>query len=158
MIHRYSGQITEPDAKPSTFAERLKYILQDESVSSFARRVGLSESLIRKYLRGSEPSLSRADQIARLANVSLQWLANGGGQLSRQASQVDEDALSLADQLVSRALTIHVFQLSPLERTSLVVALYQFLLRNSKANGEFDEQSGQVFVSDKISQMKKNKL
>lgn len=59
------------------------------SVSAFARKVGLSEALIRKYLKGAEPGLARANRIAMGANCSLEWLATGCGYLYRQAEVVD---------------------------------------------------------------------
>lgn len=45
-----------------SFSERLKSLIGEESVSGFARRVDISEALIRKYLKGSEPSFSKATQ------------------------------------------------------------------------------------------------
>ena len=57
---------SEPE---TSFAERLRQLIGSESVSAFSRRVGLSEAMIRKYLNGSEPTLSRANQIARQAKV-----------------------------------------------------------------------------------------
>lgn len=58
-----------------SFATRLQELIGEESISGFARRVEMSEGLIRKYLKGSEPSLSKANQIAMRANCSLEWLA-----------------------------------------------------------------------------------
>ena len=52
--------------------------------------------MIRKYLNGSEPTLSRANQIARQANCSLEWLATGHGFQYRQAEVVDMQALEEA--------------------------------------------------------------
>jgi len=72
-----------------TFADRLKTLIGEESVSGFARRVDISEALIRKYLKGSEPSFTKANQIAIRANCSLEWLATGCGYLYRHAEVVD---------------------------------------------------------------------
>ncbi|GAL18109.1 hypothetical protein JCM19235_6662 [Vibrio maritimus] len=83
-----------------SFAERLKELIGQESVSGFARRVDLSEALIRKYLKGSEPSLAKANQIAMKANCSLEWLATGCGYLYRQAEVVDMPAYQLAHETV----------------------------------------------------------
>ena len=46
------------------FAARLQSLIGEGSVSAFARKVGLSEALIRKYLKGAEPGLGKANQIA----------------------------------------------------------------------------------------------
>ncbi|QTG97973.1 XRE family transcriptional regulator, partial [Vibrio furnissii] len=78
-----------------SFATRLQILIGEESISGFARRVELSEGLIRKYLKGSEPSLTKANQIAMRANCSLEWLATGCGYLYRQAEVVDMDAYAL---------------------------------------------------------------
>jgi len=50
-----------------TFSTRLQELIGEESISGFARRVDLSEGLIRKYLKGSEPSLAKANQIKLIA-------------------------------------------------------------------------------------------
>ncbi len=83
-----------------SFAQRLATLIGEESVSGFARRVDVSEALIRKYLKGSEPSLTKANQIAMRANCSLEWLATGCGYLYRQAEVVDMEAYKLAYQHV----------------------------------------------------------
>ena len=82
------------------FAERLQSLIGEGSISAFARKVGLSEALIRKYLKGAEPGLARANQIAMGANCSLEWLATGCGYLYRQAEVVDREALGAAQQLL----------------------------------------------------------
>nr|WP_293382437.1 helix-turn-helix transcriptional regulator [Natronospirillum sp.] len=46
--------------------------------------MGLSESLVRKYLQGSEPTLSKARQIARNCNVTIDWLAGDQSSASRR--------------------------------------------------------------------------
>lgn len=138
-----------------TFADRLRFLMRELSVSAFARQVSLSESLIRKYLKGSEPSLSRAEQIARLANVNLQWLANGSGEPYRNPEYVNKTLLQLADQLVNQSLSIHVFHLPALDRMALTVAAYQFLQDSSNASGLLDEQGAQLFISHQIRMFRK---
>lgn len=86
------------------FAARLQSLIGEGSVSAFARKVGLSEALIRKYLKGAEPGLGKANQIAMGANCSLEWLATGCGYLYRQAEVVDRDALAAAGALVQEKL------------------------------------------------------
>ena len=61
-------------------AARLKAIIADESVSSFARKCGMAESVLRTYLRdGRMPPLDKALVIAATAGVSVDWLASGHG-------------------------------------------------------------------------------
>lgn len=85
----------------SGFAERLAALIGEGSISAFARKVGLSEALIRKYLKGAEPGLAKANQIAMGANCSLEWLATGCGYLYRQAEVVDREALLAARSLLA---------------------------------------------------------
>ncbi len=96
------------------FAERLQSLIGEMSVSAFARKVGLSEALIRKYLKGAEPGLARANQIAMGANCSLEWPATGCGYLYHQAEVVDREALVT------------------------LLAYYQFLRTHKKADGFLD--------------------
>ncbi len=114
-----------------SFADRLEELIGQESVSGFARRVELSEALIRKYLKGSEPSLAKANQIAMKANCSLEWLATGCGYLYRQAEVVDMDAYQLAYDTVigTRLAKKDIFQ-----HRKLITA-YQYLRATKKSDG-----------------------
>lgn len=82
-----------------SFSERLRQLIGQDSVSSFARRVNLTESLIRKYLSGSEPSLSRALQISLRAPCSLEWLASGMEHSSVTLDTSNSKAINLATQI-----------------------------------------------------------
>ncbi|USD63702.1 helix-turn-helix transcriptional regulator [Vibrio sp. SCSIO 43140] len=117
-----------------SFAERLKELIGQESVSGFARRVDLSEALIRKYLKGSEPSLAKANQIAMKANCSLEWLATGCGYLYRQAEVVDMLAYQLAHETV---LGTTLGQDEILTHRKLITA-YQYLRATKKNDGHLD--------------------
>jgi transcriptional regulator with XRE-family HTH domain len=141
----YLSQAEKSDSG-SSFADRLAILVQDTTVSAFARKVGLSESLLRKYLKGSEPSLSRADQIARMANVSLEWLATGCGYQYRQAEVVDQAALVLASEISDNGMKDTQIELTELERMTLIVSVYQFLRTHKKSDGYLDEHGGQLFA------------
>lgn len=125
-----------------SFANRLQTLIGAESISGFARRVDISEALIRKYLKGSEPSLSKANQIAMRANCSLEWLATGCGYLYRQAEVVDMEACALAHKFVTGQ------ELSPSQRDQLqqVIAGYQYLRAHKKADGYLDETAMAAFL------------
>ncbi len=127
--HLSKEEKSDPSA---TFAARLRILVAESSVSAFARKVGLSESLIRKYLNGTEPSLSRADLIARRVNVSLEWLATGCGYQYRQAEVVDEAALMVANQIAQQLLSADARELDETQGLTLLVSIYQFLRAHKK--------------------------
>ncbi|PSV48412.1 helix-turn-helix domain-containing protein [Photobacterium indicum] len=126
-----------------TFADRLKTLIGEESVSGFARRVDISEALIRKYLKGSEPSFTKANQIAIRANCSLEWLATGCGYLYRHAEVVDQDALIAAYTAVTEQ-TPNDEKVTELVK---VVSGYQFLRKHKKTDGYLDIEAMNTFLS-----------
>ncbi len=126
-----------------SFAARLAELIGEESVSGFARRVGLSEALIRKYLKGSEPSLMKANQIAMRANCSLEFLATGCGYLYRQAEVVDAEALKLSyEEVLNEEITN-----AKLEKLVSTVAGYQYLRTHKRPDGYLDREGMCQFLS-----------
>jgi len=66
----------------SGFVDRLKVAISGESVNSFAKKCNVRESLLRKYLSGiSLPGMGKLVAIARTANVRIDWLATGEGEM-----------------------------------------------------------------------------
>ncbi|MGF3022614.1 XRE family transcriptional regulator [Methylobacterium aquaticum] len=65
----------------STFAERLESLRSPPKQSdlAFSKGLGVSNSLLRKYLRGANPGLDNLVRIARAKNVRVEWLATGEG-------------------------------------------------------------------------------
>ncbi|MEE3879263.1 XRE family transcriptional regulator [Vibrio sp. YYF0003] len=126
-----------------SFAQRLSTLIGEESISGFARRVEVSEALIRKYLKGSEPSLTKANQIAMRANCSLEWLATGCGYLYRRAEVVDLEAYKLAFQHVMNETLPEDEQ----EIHRKLIAGYQYLRSHKKADGFLDESAMATFLS-----------
>lgn len=59
------------------FIERLKSIISTESLSSFAKRCGFGESLLRKYLNGAVPGIDKAIAIAEKNGRTVEWLLTG---------------------------------------------------------------------------------
>ena len=126
-----------------SFAERLQELIGQESVSGFARRVELSEALIRKYLKGSEPSLAKANQIAMKANCSLEWLATGCGYLYRQAEVVDMKAYQIAYESVMSAPLPEGDQLTHRK----IITAYQYLRATKKSDGYLDQHGMKRLLS-----------
>lgn len=79
------------------FGERLKQAIGVDKPYAFAKKCGVSESLLRKYLSGaSVPSVEKAWAMAKTAEVSLDWLAGGEGEMhsrhqSNKTVSVNED-------------------------------------------------------------------
>ena len=63
----------------SELKDRIREIIRGEAVAAFARRCGITESLVRKYLSGSQPSVENLVLLASTAGVSVEWLATGRG-------------------------------------------------------------------------------
>ena len=131
------------DLAAGALAERLKALIGDESVSSFARKCGLAESVMRTYLRdGRMPALDKAVAIAAAAGVTVDWFATGRGPrvaaevrsayTVRSADGVDDLASAVAkvDATVLEGILKAVLQAqgahaSAEQLAALVVDLYQ---------------------------------
>ena len=71
----------------SDFKSRLLEAINGESISSFSRRCGAGESLLRGYLKqGNKPGVDHLIAIADAANVNIEWLAAGRGPKQRGTS------------------------------------------------------------------------
>jgi len=77
---------------PELFSERLRIAIGNESTNRFAKKCGIGESLVRKYLNGSLPGIDKALAMARASGVSLDWLVSGEGSM-RADEKADEASL-----------------------------------------------------------------
>lgn len=60
------------------FQDRLKQAMDGDTTYSFAKKCGISESLVRKYLSGeSLPGLEKLYQLAGGGQVRVEWLTSG---------------------------------------------------------------------------------
>lgn len=60
------------------FQKRLSHLVGKEDLRPFARKCGVDEKSLRKYLQGeSEPNLKNLRKIAAANHVSIDWLAGG---------------------------------------------------------------------------------
>jgi transcriptional regulator with XRE-family HTH domain len=141
----------------SCFADRLKVLIGNSSVSAFARKVALSESLIRKYLKGSEPSLSRAAQIARRTEIELEWLAFGQGEPLRRSVAIDAGALRIAQKIKQLTNSKMERDLTEFEGLAVTVATYQYVLSNRSSVGYFDERAAYMFADQTLRKLIANK-
>lgn len=130
-----------------TFASRLKELMNGSSVSAFARKVELSEALLRKYINGSDPGLTKANQIAQKANCSLEWLATGSGYQYRKAEVVDMKALEHAIALAQEFFAETKLDINTEKQMKLIVASYQYLRTIKKPDGYFELQEARQFIN-----------
>ena len=76
-------------------------------MSSFARRCGFSEGLIRAYLKGGKrPGMEHLAKIAQAASVSMDWLATGKEMRNRCAAapSAQEERLLVAFRTMSSSM------------------------------------------------------
>ena len=79
-------------------------IIGSESVASFARRSGVGESLLRKYLNGALPNSNNLVLLADAAGCYIDWLACGRPPIMRADPAVgterDDDASDTEDEFL----------------------------------------------------------
>ncbi|MGK0600109.1 helix-turn-helix domain-containing protein [Yokenella regensburgei] len=113
---------TEPDSKNrerifvlsgiNRFGERLKVAMNGMSNNELARRSGMSETTIRKYLRGDiYPGIDSAALVAEACGVSLLWLISG-------IEQKDESVI--ADVVAADPVLITILQRLPEEQSRIL--------------------------------------
>jgi|GEM_PF-2231304 len=79
---QHSSSIEELEC---SFSARMSYCAEKlGSVSALAKKAGISQSGIRRYFTGGEPSRPHLVAIAAAAGVSVQWLATGEGSMMRK--------------------------------------------------------------------------
>lgn len=95
------------------FISRLREVIGEESVSSFSRRCGIKEAVIRSYINdGRAPPIFNVVAMADAGGVTVDWLATGrepktraglkaAQQAARKPSEVDERCV-LAETLPRR--------------------------------------------------------
>ena len=71
------------DDECDALKKRIIETVGDSKVSWFARECGFGESLLRKYLAGSQPNTLNLVAIARVGGVTVDWLATGRGPKTR---------------------------------------------------------------------------
>lgn len=89
--------IKQPSYSTAGFSDRLRSIIKPDSVLSFSKKCGLSDSLMRKYLSGSLPGLENLLKIATTSGVSLEWLATDKGPIRRETQPKDLNEFAYVD-------------------------------------------------------------
>lgn len=76
-------------SKFCSFAGRLEFVIGGEkNTSTFAKKCGINESLLRKYLAGSTPGIDKVVKIADASGFSVAWLV--ANKMPMRQDQLDE--------------------------------------------------------------------
>ena len=79
------GELEPKNIHENGFSERFTIALGKETAYAFAKRTGINDSLVRKYVTGaSMPNLDRAVELSIALNVELIWLATGEGPMRKE--------------------------------------------------------------------------
>lgn len=114
----------------SELVKRLRELIDDDSVSAFARRCGIGESVLRSYLAGAMPSADRLAAIAQVRGVTTDWLISGQeprlrADLIKAAGGLDRQRLQDAIAAVEEGLRAAQKRLSPDKHTELISLIYE---------------------------------
>ena len=114
------------------------------SVSALAKKAGISQSGIRRYFSGGEPTRPHLAALAAAANVSLEWLATGNGEPDEEVSAaakprstpLDLDSLEDVATKVLELLEKHRPDISARAKARIVRLVYEFYLRQGEPMDE----------------------
>ena len=114
----------------SELVKRLRELIDDDSVSAFARRCGIGESVLRSYLAGAMPSADRLAAIAQARGVTTDWLISGQeprlrADLIKAAGGLDRQRLQDAIAAVEEGLRAAQKRLSPDKHAELISLIYE---------------------------------
>lgn len=93
------------------FSERLREAINGESNTSFAKKCGLSETVIRNYLSGKTyPGIDKLPAIAAASGRTVEWLINGVDKSDTppliEGSNLSEEELREWWEIILRSLTM----------------------------------------------------
>lgn len=93
FAHLGAVLVVDANQENGSFAGRLSSIIKETPLRTFARRAGVSETVLRKYVAGkSTPNVARLVAIASAGGVTVSWLATGRAESSVTESMTPEDA------------------------------------------------------------------
>jgi transcriptional regulator with XRE-family HTH domain len=130
-----------------SFSKRLLKLKTTSSHKAFAETLGISEALLRKYLNGSDPSLSKATQIAEKAKVSLGWLATGKEPPYSSKPSIDIAVFEQAIQLVNDVNLNKELHLTSNQVIRLSVTSYEYIQSIKEINeGTLEVETVKNFI------------
>ncbi|KAA6184237.1 helix-turn-helix transcriptional regulator [Thiohalocapsa marina] len=108
------------------FPDRLTRAKGRLTPAAFAQKCGISETVLRKYLSGvSVPGADKLTEIARVAGVSLTWLATGEGAPDGVDNVLDTDLLRTVMAGVEEGLAAIQGRMPLEKKAELIAMLYE---------------------------------
>lgn len=133
-----SGVEVDPAVDPGFVARMQKCAERAGSVNALARKADLSQSGIRRYFSGGEPTRKVLIAIAEAAEVDFLWLATGEGPMLKgdaaargaepEFSKPNPEALRLAVETVEESLADTGRRLPPDRKAEMVAAAYELFM------------------------------
>lgn len=116
-------------AEVGRFPDRLKEAIGSESVRAFAARAGISEAVLRSYLRSdSFPTLDRLDLIARAAERPPAWFISQESEAQSQSHAVSEEDLRIAIEMIDGEMAKAGKVLPLAARAEAIAIVYDLLV------------------------------
>jgi len=118
----------------NSFIERMEVCAERAgSVTALARKARISQSGIRRYFSGGEPTRPHLVALAKAAKVDLVWLATGEGEPERSelgrlqvsATKVDLELLEKVGRTTFEELARREIALDPTAQARLIRVLYR---------------------------------
>jgi DNA-binding phage protein len=132
-----SGVEVDPAVDPGFVARMQKCAERAGSVNALARKADLSQSGIRRYFSGGEPTRKVLIAIAEAAEVDFLWLATGEGPMLKDDAvegrapefpKLNPEALRLAIETVEESLADTGRRLPPDRKAEMVAAAYELFM------------------------------
>jgi DNA-binding phage protein len=106
------------------------------SVNALARKADLSQSGIRRYFAGGEPTRKVLIAIAHAAGVDFRWLATGEGRMNRDEAggvgaslpRLDGKALRMAIETVEEVLADSTRRIPMDRKADMIAAAYELFM------------------------------
>ena len=84
--HAEGGQLEV--ARDGGFSDRLREVMNGENALSFSRKIGISDTAVRKLLEGSgNPTMQVLKSISAASGVNIHWLVTGSGSREIEAEK-----------------------------------------------------------------------
>lgn len=88
------------------FGERLRLAIGSESVREFAKKCGISDTMIHKYLKGkASPSFSKLELIAKAADKPVAWFTGDNETVGLHSENEYSDVVCRLSDIIQNYMT-----------------------------------------------------